>query len=252
MGVSIVIPVNNNKTVVPLLWDILYYGIKDIIVLNNSGTLLKFDGIKEISVKYFSHSKTRNLGIEYAKEDYVLFLSQDVRLKFNPSVFEKYMEENCIDALSFRQIPYKNAHPLIKRRVENTPFYQSSIIPLNKNSIVFSNVCAMYKKDKLKDLPFHGEYAEDKNWAKDALKKGFSIWFYGKSYVIHSHKLSLKEAYKRTKLDRYQRIKNPITFLKRFLLRIKGDYRYLFRRSFDISFYLDAIFLSFFETMGEI
>ncbi len=252
MGLTVVIPVNNCSIAKKLIFQLLFYGADEIIIMDNGDCDINIKNIKTVKEIHFSHSKTRNRGVKLAKNDYVMIVSQDVLLDFNPYEALAYMKENNIDAMTFRQMPYKHSHPLVKRRVENTPFYREDIFELDKANIVFSNVCAIYKRSVLKNLPFEGGYGEDKRWAIKALNKGYKIVFNGKYRVFHSHPFSLKEAYKRRKLDKERNFKF-YELIKRYLLRIKGDTAYLRQLKIgDISYYLQSLILSFVETLAEI
>ncbi len=252
MGLTVVIPVNNCSVAKKLIFQLLFYGVDEIIVMDNGNCNINIKNIKVVKEIHFSHSQTRNRGVKLAKNDYIMIVSQDVLLDFNPYEALEYMKKNDIDAMTFKQIPHKHAHPLVKRRVENTPFCKEGIFELNGSDIIFSNVCAVYKRSVLKDLPFEGGYGEDKRWAIKALNKGYKIVFNGNYKVFHSHPFSLKEAYKRRKLDKDRNFK-VYELIKRYFLRIKGDTAYLRRLKIgDISYYVQSLILSFVETLAEI
>ena len=215
-NVSLIIPVRNGmhflKDSIPLFLTQDKVDNLEIILIDSESS----DGLKEfiasindqriklISVKLddFNHGLTRNLGIQYAKFDVIVFTVQDAKPisqvwlynLINPLVYFK------LDAVCGQQIVPKNKlknpvewfRPISKpdlRLVELNPKEYLKLSPLERKKITsWDNVNACYSKESLTTLPFAElNFGEDAFWADLALKNGFKIGFTGHSQVEHYH-----------------------------------------------------------------
>jgi len=160
--------------------------------------------IHEIRPKDFGHGKTRNLALEYANSDYIVFLSQDAipkEDKWLSNLLSNFNDKNVAGVFS-RQIPRKGANE-IHRFFYKYYFPQIKLKRPKKdfNSIqnrFFSNVSSCIKKDVLQRIPFNDSIltTEDQEWAKRVIAKGYNTIYEPKSLVIHSHDHNLVEIFK--------------------------------------------------------
>jgi glycosyltransferase involved in cell wall biosynthesis len=215
-NVSLIIPVRNGmdflKDSIPLFLTQEKVDNLEIILIDSESS----DGLKEfidsindqriklIPVKLddFNHGLTRNLGIQYAKFDVIVFTVQDAKPissvwlynLISPLVYLK------LDGVCGQQIVPKNKlknpvewfRPISKpelRLVEMNPKEYLKLSPLEKKKITsWDNVNACYSKESLATLPFAElNFGEDAFWADLALKNGFKIGFTGLSQVEHYH-----------------------------------------------------------------
>ncbi len=74
-----------------------------------------------------------------------------------------------------------------------------------KNACSWDNVNAMYKRDSLARIPFRKiDFAEDIQWAKDALESGFCLAHTGFAQVEHYHNNSKHSNYVRQFAEDFQ------------------------------------------------
>lgn len=170
----------------------------------------------------FNHGGTRNLGASLGKGKYICFLTQDA-VPSDPAFLETMMNtiiSSNAAACFARQIPRKNASPLIRRDLDQwiggSPYKKISqfsnlktflqIEPIEKYySCVFDNVASMIRRDVWEKIPFpHTPFGEDMEWAFRALCNGYSIAYEPKAVVEHSHERSSTYMYKRTFVDHYR------------------------------------------------
>jgi len=107
-------------------------------------------------------------------------------------------EEESVAGVYGKQIPLKDAYPMVIRDMKNY-FGDKKIIYSNINNIKFSNANSCIRKDIWEKIPFD-EYlsaSEDVKWAKEAILLGYKIVYEPNAMVYHSHNESLRQVYRR-------------------------------------------------------
>ena len=212
--ISVIIPVKNGgKTLDKCLSSILNQVINsavEIIILDSCST----DDSVDIAKRYgstvitipngtFDHGSTRNIGIGYAKGEFLYLTVQDAYLAESNQLARMmhHFDDPLIMAMTGMQaVPHdrdKNPALWFKRFSKPVPFFKQA----NKDDYIklsnqekfemageWDNVNAMYRKAALAQIPFtKTEFAEDKIWATDALLAGMKIGFDPSILVYHYH-----------------------------------------------------------------
>ena len=212
---------------------------------STDGTLDYLHTIPEVQVipvvpAEFNHGETRNLGWQHAREDFVLYTVQDARAATNTLLEElmKGFDDPGVMAVCGQQVvPHeKDKNPVEWFRPVSTPKtrkYQfadpdsfEALSPQQKNDICsWDDVVALYRREALENLPFRRVvFGEDMLWARDAMRKGFTIEYRPAAQVYHDHQEDPDFSFKRALTTRYFRYRNfgnrpskPVLTLRRKL-----------------------------------
>jgi rhamnosyltransferase len=187
-------------------WHRLQKKAEDIFKKNASQTAIEVHPIEKGD---FYHGRTRNRGIAYGKNPFVLCMTQDA-IPADNSLLERLMEilemHPEVSQVYARQITDKKAPEYISYTQNFN--YPSEIVYKSKNDIerlgiktIFcSNVCCMYRRDIFQFLGGFEDrviFNEDMIFARKAIDAGYTICYNGKAEVIHYHKYSLRQQFKR-------------------------------------------------------
>lgn len=194
--------------------------------------------IIQIRKQDFHHSRTRNLGLQYAINDRVVFLVQDAIPITTDwlGVMSDALERDQVAAVYGQHIPHDNADlfawyettahreflgnsPLVQTVESGDSFFQ---LPYDQalRRIRCDNVCAMYRRDLLERYPFPDVvFGEDMAWAKLVLLAGFKVKYDPAIQVIHSHN--------RTPEYRFRRVLISNIVLASILERVREDLSFL-------------------------
>lgn len=158
-------------------------------------------------VNDFNHGKTRHEASLKANGDYLVFITQDIMPADNLWLYNliKDLNEEFVAAFS-KQIAYKE-HGEIEKLIREFNYSdikrvcnkENSKINGRKNIFYSDAASAVLKTEffKLGGYDFIVPTNEDVILANNIIKNGKSFIYEPKSRVYHSHKLSLKETYKR-------------------------------------------------------
>ncbi len=193
--------------------------IREIIVIDSGSTdgtleILRDAPVElhQIAQREFSHSKTRNLGARLSKGKFIVFLTQDATPADScwlERLLHPFGELPGVAGVFSRQIPRPGSDLLEandlrmyfpnRRQVKSFPGDSKSFREKIWNYIQFSNASGAYDRDLLLQNPFDESLsmAEDQEWAKRMLEKGYTIVYEPESIVLHSHELSCKGKYDR-------------------------------------------------------
>lgn len=165
--------------------------------------------IKSIKKKEFDHGGTRNFGARLSEADFILFMTQDA-VPDNEFLIEnlvKTLQEDCIALVYARQKAYGNAS-YKERMTREFNYPDISCIKSRDDLETFgiktffaSNVCAMYRRDvffKLGSFVDNTIFNEDMIFAYNAIKAGYRIGYVAEAVVLHSHKYSIIEQFRRS------------------------------------------------------
>jgi len=176
--------------------------------------------LHEIPNLEFNHGKTRQLGAELAKGEFIVYLTQDAMPKnalWLDNLIRNFEDQEVVGVCS-RVIPYKKASLLKKIEVHNDltggekriiaqvkrwkEFKKLPFSKKRKRYYFFNDVSSAIRggyvmKNPFKPVPF----AEDVEFARNAFKKGKKIVFEPKSVVCHSHDYTIMKTYRRNYID---------------------------------------------------
>jgi len=163
----------------------------------------------------FNHGGTRHLAFSMTTGDIVVFLTQDAIPKSDRLLtnLTSPLDRKNIIAAYARQLPKANATPREKLvRTFNYPeqneLHTKADIPIKGIKTFFlSDVCAAYRRKEYEELGgFETDLKsnEDMFFAAKAIQSGYTIAYAADAEVYHSHNLTLKEQYRRNKLQGYE------------------------------------------------
>ncbi len=166
--------------------------------------------IHRIKPEEFHHSRTRNLGAELARGDYLVYVTQDA-MPLDDKLLErliKPLEEDKVAGVYGRQMAYPNAKPMEKffysyfypdERKVITPADLENLAEFYVSHVYISDVCSAIRKEVWEKIKFDESIimAEDKKWAIDVLKAGYRLVYEPEAVVYHSHNYSIVSAFKR-------------------------------------------------------
>ena len=157
----------------------------------------------------FGHGRTRNLAAGMAGGDWLVLLSQDAapahpRWLLN---LTRHLREPNVAAAFGRQLPHGGLGPIETFFLEQTypprAFRHEPTTPGDRQAsirrIFFSNVNAAIKRSVWQDNPFPEDVvmSEDQAFARAALKAGHSLVYDPEAAVIHGHRYSLGQLFRR-------------------------------------------------------
>jgi rhamnosyltransferase len=191
-----------------------YDGEVHILAVDSSST----DGTPELLKQYdsevitilqedFSHGYARNLGVQHAKTEYIVFMSQDA-LPVGTDWLKNLvaiLDDEKIGAAHIQQKPRPNATPLESYFHETMYPDKSKRFtwvegkPVTLDSLFFSNVCSVTRRSLCLRFPFPENIimSEDQAFAKNLLQAGYDTYYSGDVAIIHSHHYDLKALFRR-------------------------------------------------------
>ena len=217
LTVSVVIPTLNAAPYIPKLLDALFSQsvLPEQVILvdsNSSDTtreLASVDSrVQVVPVDAFTHGGARNLGARSATGDVVVFVTQDA-LPLNTMWLQNLIapfDDECVAAVCSRQIPRDNASPmerffLAKRFPEKRTDRNLESVgeDCGYESVLFSDVSGAVRRACLLEHPFDESLimGEDQQLSRDLIVAGYTVVYEPKSVVIHSHRYTLWQTFKR-------------------------------------------------------
>jgi rhamnosyltransferase len=223
----------------------------EVIVVDSGSTDGTLGIVKEYGYKFycipseeFHHSRTRNLGAEFSRGDYLVYITQDA-LPLDNKFLEKLMEwlkDDRVAGVYGRQKAYPCATPMEK-------FFYSYFYPNERKVITYadlenltefyvshvyvSDVCSAIKKDIWEKINFDKNIimAEDKKWAIDVLRAGYNLIYEPKATIYHSHNYSITSVFKRRFYDSIamKQICNSSVAASKGFLYLLNEMKYLMK-----------------------
>ncbi len=222
LRVSIVIPTLNAERYLPGLlesFDAQVPSPPDEIVLVDSASddrtpelAAAHPNVRVVGItrEEFTHGYSRNLGVQEAAGELIVFLSQDARPTDEHWLagITKPFEDAGTGAVFCRQIPYPEANPIERTFIEYWFPSQSRLTqgqPSNAKEdlrfldVFFSNVSSAARRDVLLEHPFHVDIimSEDQQFARDILHAGHDLVYTADASVWHSHDYTLRQIFQR-------------------------------------------------------
>jgi rhamnosyltransferase len=203
----VILTKNNGKTIGKVLQQIYAQNINDdfeIIVVDSGSNDQTLEKLSQYSVRLytihpgdFGHAQTRNLASQYAKGDYLVYLSADA-IPANENWLENLVEKLANE----RQIPYQDTPPMERFFIQKN--YPATIDNSYSNTgfimnAFFSNVNSAIKRSVWEKIQFNEKLiiSEDHDWAKKAEDLGYKILYIPDACVFHSHNYGLLQVFKR-------------------------------------------------------
>jgi len=164
--------------------------------------------IKVIPKSQFTHGGSRNLGVQLAREDLLVFMTQDalpVDTYFLEELTRPIREGQTVAAYA-RQIPYPDANPLeVFGRMFNYPekSHIKTIEDVSRMGIkgfFFSNVASAIHRKAMKivgGFPDQVIMMEDMVLCAKLLQAGYAVGYQARARVYHSHNYNLNQVFKR-------------------------------------------------------
>lgn len=160
-------------------------------------------------VKQFNHGRTRHDAAKKASGDYLVFITQDI-LPFNELwLFNLVKDLNEVTIASFSQQIAYSQHGLTEKLIRefNYPNLKRECNKKNakangRKNLFYSDASSAVIKNEFFNIggyDFDVPTNEDVLFASNIVKHGKTFIYQPESKVWHSHKLSLKNTYKRYK-----------------------------------------------------
>lgn len=164
----------------------------------------------------FNHGGTRNLAVERATNELVIFIVQDAvpRDEHWLEALVAPFEDLRVAGAVARQVPRPGASAIARQLLSRWPAAESdpwtseidsaaewqALAPVDRfRRCVFDNVCSCIRRSVWRNTPFSPTpIAEDMEWARDVLIAGHRIVYVPEAAVIHSHDRGAMYEYRRT------------------------------------------------------
>ncbi len=163
---------------------------------------------KVVKREDFSHSLTREMEVKESTADIIVFITQDIKIEKNDWLENliKPIENGEVDATYSRQICNDKSSIEYYTRQKNYPekskiVSKEDITKLGLNTFFFSDASSAIRKSTFVELKGYDSKNfptnEDMYIAYKLIINGYKIKYCADSEVIHSHKFTLKQQYKR-------------------------------------------------------
>lgn len=151
----------------------------------------------------FNHGATRNMGVKLAKGKFITMTVQDacpVDQHWLENLLNTFTNDQIVAVSGQQIVPHdRDKNPIEWFRPISTPGVKyvqfespsqfNALPPEQKKSLCgWDNVTAMYRRETLLEIPFKVvSFAEDAQWALDAITAGHTIAYSSKAKVFHYH-----------------------------------------------------------------
>ena len=270
-GISIIIPTYNGGQVFSKCLEMIGqqgYGAEIQLIIIDSGStdgtiaLAERAGalVRRLDKKHFHHANTRNEAVLLADFENIVFIVQDAVPCSETwlSELERSLYEADVAAVYTDQIPHDDATAYARfeiesisrargreqkiQQIESLEAFNEMPYDVAYRTISLDNVCAIYRRDLLIDIPFpEVDFAEDMAWALKNMLLGHKVLYNPNIRVKHSHNRFPEYAFNRQVINSFwcakimNRVENDMSFLtvrdlmvltgrlERFANRLRSD-----------------------------
>jgi len=271
--ISVVIPTYNAATYLPKLISSLKGQTlrHELICIDSESSsdtqkIFEKEAVKVVHIKkkMFNHGTTRNLGVQAATHDIVVFMTQDAlpASRYTLQTLINNLNSRSDIAMAYgRQLPYPETGPfgrfarLINYPIDSMIKTEDLIPRMGIRTCSCSNSFAAYQKADLLAIggfPENIILGEDVTVAAQFILSGKAVSYCAEAEVFHSHDYTISEEFRRYfDIGVFHREKHDILShfkqaesegLKYFI----EEYRYLKNNG-----YSDLIFNQFIRTVGK-
>jgi rhamnosyltransferase len=216
--ISVVIPVKNGGTdLVRCLEAIARQRIaKDVeVIVVDSGSSDRSPErarrlgalVHSVPPEEFHHGRTRNLAVELARGETLVFTSQDAFAASDDwlELLVAPLERDGVAGAYGRQLPHDDASPPERYFLDFLYGPEPRVQALGQDdgltfeTTLFSNVTSAIPRRIWAEYPFDEEIAmsEDQEWSRRVLRAGYALVYEPRAAVHHSHTYSLAGAFRR-------------------------------------------------------
>jgi rhamnosyltransferase len=164
--------------------------------------------VHEIPPEEFGHGRTRNLGVELARGEAIVFTSQDavaVDVDWLARLVAAARSGPDVAGAYGRQLPHPDARPPERFFLDFLYGADARVqhpdpdAELTFETTLFSNVNAAIPRAVLERYPFRDDLtmSEDQEWSRRVLRDGFSLVYEPLAAVRHSHAYTVRSAFRR-------------------------------------------------------
>jgi rhamnosyltransferase len=218
LSISVVIPVLNAAPYLPSLLAALERQQPvhpDEVILVDSGSTdatVAISGgsarVRVLPLDRFTHGRSRNRGVQAASSKVVVLMTQDA-IPEDENWLARLVEPlgtNGIVATCSRQVPRKNASPMERFFLQKRFPRAGEIRNLERlgsdvsyERVLFSDVSCAVLRDRLLEHPYDEALimGEDQKLARELILAGHAMAYVPESVVIHSHRYSLLQTFRR-------------------------------------------------------
>jgi rhamnosyltransferase len=171
--------------------------------------------LRQIPNSSFGHGRTRNLAVELARGDYVVFVTQDALPATQfwlTEILRPFDVSDRVACVYGKQVPHPDCCPTVKRDVINhfRSFGPNPAVMLQMDNprltsdaerdalTFFSDVNSAVRRSAMQTVPFRDvAYAEDQALGRDVIEAGLAKAYAPLAAVIHSHSYPPREYFAR-------------------------------------------------------
>ena len=226
MSISVIIPTLNAERELPVLLKALReqtLPADEILVVDSesadrtASVAEETEGVRVLRVrrKDFDHGRTRDTALRETAGETVVFLTQDA-VPADRQFLENLvrpLEQEDVAVVTGRQLPKEDATPMERLvRTFNYPAEshirsEADVEKMGIKAFFSSDVCAAYRRriyEELGGFEYPLKTNEDMFFAARAIRNGYRVAYAADARVFHSHNFSLKEQYRRNKIQGYE------------------------------------------------
>ena len=226
MSISVIIPTLNAERELPVLLKALReqtLPADEILVVDSesadrtASVAEETEGVRVLRVrrKDFDHGRTRDTALRETAGETVVFLTQDA-VPADRQFLENLvrpLEQEDVAVVTGRQLPKEDATPMERLvRTFNYPAEshirsEADVEKMGIKAFFSSDVCAAYRRriyEELGGFEYPLKTNEDMFFAARAIRNGYRVAYAAEARVFHSHNFSLKEQYRRNKIQGYE------------------------------------------------
>jgi len=206
VSISVIIRTYNEeryiKTCLGKVFSQQFPGSFEVIVVDSYSTDKTIAIARQFDTKifYLPYSSARSIdyGIERSEGEYIIVLSAHAIPADNEwmSNLVRNFDHPKVAGVYGRQIPHPDGSPLDARDILDLYGTDRKV---QTEDPFFSNTNSAIRRSVWEEIPFDDRsiYAEDRFWARNVQQKGYLIIYEPSAIVMHSHKDTLRESYRR-------------------------------------------------------